>query len=596
MQFSRLLVTTADERTWNTEAPTLFLGEWCRLYSRRELWTKMNAIILDSKDKNFHEKQIKREYLERLYLKILTELTSSLNNYHRVNLPERYWSILLGHWVKRCIDSIFERYSSIDYALKNYKINESILLECNNYNIATKDSASFTEACNDNLWNNIFYGIILKYMGFKNIKVLKIKNYISSDLPKPHKINYKNIIKKLIQKFLSLAVKENDAVIIGSYLPFWVEIKLQLSLWQCPQIWINKRPSSVIVENSSRERFTLGKQDLNGFDFFIRDMIPKLMPTCYLEGYKKLTLDVKKLSLPKSPKFIFTSNNFDYDDIFKAWVADKVVCQGVPYFTGQHGNNYGTHLDFGTELVPERITSDGFFAWGTWGNGVQNVIPSFMFKMEKKNIKHNSTGALLLVEKGVPLRIYANDLYSLHERYQESQFLFIESLPPDVSSRVEVRLFTDAASEAWSDVDRWKDRSPQTKLIADELGGITIFELFARSRIAVFSYDSTGILEALFLDMPMICFWSEGLDYLLPDAKPYYQLLIDANILFTDPVSAAKHIALHWEDIDKWWNSEFVQEVKKVFCAHYAAFEKKPALRIKNLLLERADNVLNKAN
>ena len=42
----RLLVTTALEETWGDGEPALFLGEWCRLHSRENHWSKMDAEVL----------------------------------------------------------------------------------------------------------------------------------------------------------------------------------------------------------------------------------------------------------------------------------------------------------------------------------------------------------------------------------------------------------------------------------------------------------------------------------------------------------------------------------------------------------------------
>ena len=41
----RYLITTADERTWKFDRPVVFLGEWCRLYDRKNIWHNMDAIV-----------------------------------------------------------------------------------------------------------------------------------------------------------------------------------------------------------------------------------------------------------------------------------------------------------------------------------------------------------------------------------------------------------------------------------------------------------------------------------------------------------------------------------------------------------------------
>ena len=43
---SMLLVTTALERTWGSDEKILFLGEWCKLYNRKDIWLSRNSQTL----------------------------------------------------------------------------------------------------------------------------------------------------------------------------------------------------------------------------------------------------------------------------------------------------------------------------------------------------------------------------------------------------------------------------------------------------------------------------------------------------------------------------------------------------------------------
>ena len=83
----RFLVTTALEETWpnDPEIPVLFLGEWCRIYSRRERWSIMNAEVLsyhwDDRQKLYNDYQ----YLNDHYEIALQALQKQLNEIHRVD-------------------------------------------------------------------------------------------------------------------------------------------------------------------------------------------------------------------------------------------------------------------------------------------------------------------------------------------------------------------------------------------------------------------------------------------------------------------------------------------------------------------------------
>ena len=45
---SLMLVTTADEQSWDPDSKTLFLGEWCRLHTRKKVWKSMDFHVSNS--------------------------------------------------------------------------------------------------------------------------------------------------------------------------------------------------------------------------------------------------------------------------------------------------------------------------------------------------------------------------------------------------------------------------------------------------------------------------------------------------------------------------------------------------------------------
>ena len=65
----RFLITTPLEETWpnNPETPVLFLGEWCRAYSRSERWSKMDAEVMPYHWDDNHKQSNDYHYLSKLY-------------------------------------------------------------------------------------------------------------------------------------------------------------------------------------------------------------------------------------------------------------------------------------------------------------------------------------------------------------------------------------------------------------------------------------------------------------------------------------------------------------------------------------------------
>ena len=58
-----LLITTADQRFWKTDEPVLFLGEWCKLFSQKAVWEKLDYEVLP-----YHWDDRGKLYNDYLYL------------------------------------------------------------------------------------------------------------------------------------------------------------------------------------------------------------------------------------------------------------------------------------------------------------------------------------------------------------------------------------------------------------------------------------------------------------------------------------------------------------------------------------------------
>jgi len=577
------LITTADERSWRFEQPVLFLGEWCRLYERKQIWEDMDVIVAPAF--GLKEKQENTEYIYTLYSKILSEVGEQLNKYHHTNHGLRYWSILLGNWLQRYLEVMFNRYFTIEQALKNYKIASTTIFDSIDYSLATTDSLQFIWACNNDVWNNMIYARVLKHIGCRDIELnsIRIKDEgvfkLDTCSVATHRFSMNQLINSISNNILPMLSKSNDAFIINSYLPTRQEINLQIALGQCPQLWQNQSLNATSIDIEMRRKFMINSECHSGFEEFIRNLLPDIIPTCYLEGYADLNKQVESLPWPSKPQFIFTSNNFDTDEIFKAWVGLKTE-QGVPYFTGQHGNHYGTHYLWGSFIRPERSAADKFFTWG-WDDGDTKNIPAFNFKIVDRPRLTKRDGGLLLIELCAPHLISLYDTHYEFGIYQEQQFLFVEALPENIQSELTVRLHSEWHDMRWSEDLRWKDRIPTVYL---ETGKAPIQKLISRSRLVVHSYDSTGILEGLALNIPTLCFWNGGLDHLLPTAKPYYELLREAGILADSPEHAAQLVTKYWDHIDDWWEDGQVQSARRLFCAQYSRVEKHPIRTLKRLL------------
>jgi putative transferase (TIGR04331 family) len=314
----------------------------------------------------------------------------------------------------------------------------------------------------------------------------------------------------------------------------------------------------------------------------LSSMLFNFLPTCYLEGFNKLKVVANEMGFPKSPKFIFTSNSYSTDEVFKYWSAVKAE-EGVKYIIGQHGSNFGTNR-FLSPSVEEEIC-DTFLTWG-WGNNGLNYKKSFIFKTVNKKLSPNPKGGLLLNQLHIDYRRNTWDTVNQHLKYFEDQKIFISNLSELIRRNTVIRLSSEYKTHKFREDLRWLEFDDNLLLNYHQ---DSFFSLLSKSRLVVHSYDSTGFLEALALNVPTMAFWQNGLDHLLPGAKAHYQELADVGILHFSPKTISEKINYEWKDIELWWNRLDIQKARDKFCDQYARQIDKPIQELASILTENLE-------
>jgi putative transferase (TIGR04331 family) len=527
-------------------------------------------------------------YHNKVYEAVLEKLCCELNNIHRVKYTNRYWEILLGHWLKRAISTVHARY--ISSAMEDI-LSISASEEKNTIfsGLIVNTSRQFLNATSCDKWNaelirvqKILMNITPSIYIEPTLAIEEANNQNKKDRQQLRTI--KNSIKMGLQLFGSWLSKDNDAFIMNTYLRFADQLLLTIKINGRPSFWESNNVDEYTINLEMRERLLHGmRENKDGFEGMLNILIPSLTPACYLEGYQQITKEIKNLKWPKKPRFIYTCNNFDENEIFKYWLGSKIE-EGVPYYVGQHGANYGT-FEPSLNFV-EIKTCDKFITWG-WETGDDGkYIPGFIFKTLGKKSKYKRGGDILisclppLHETGLA---DVNPMYGDHISYRSNLINFIGRLDLQIKRKVKIRLHKESAYSKHDDRGAWERAEPSINI---EDGSINIERLIAKSQIILHTYDSTGMLETLALNIPTLSYWSHSLEFLTPESMKYYQLLIDANIIImhNDPEVDRKIISI-LEDVELWWRRENVQAARKIFCDKYAKKIEDPIKYLSNLLI-----------
>jgi putative transferase (TIGR04331 family) len=517
---------------------------------------------------------------------VFPRLCNRLNLYHGLDKSERFWKILIGAWLRRVIELYCFREFHIlrcveKYSIDNIKIvNGYKTIEPNNYTI------DLLELQNNEDWNVQVTSRIIKNLNIPNVTlheyqqnpcvskfdiVSNANKSINRSLPKKIKDRLKKVALKL--------QKNTDAVFLSTYLGVRKETLLSLGFKQFPQF--HSFPKLGINQFKERQYRSIKFKELFQYEDFnemslILDLILDLFPRCYLESMSDLQASLELQKLPKSPKFIFTSNDFDTNEIFKLWTAGQVE-KGTPYFIGQHGNNYGTHR-FISPTIEEEIP-DVFLTWG-WSRDLSLQTPCFNFKQPKKVVSKKRNTSLVLFE--IPLENSFFSWCGFHDysRYMEEQFTFVENLDSEIRDLSIIRLFQPHIFAAGQEVVRWTKFDPLIKLDLKSSPS----ELVRRTHLAVFSYDSTGILERLSLNLPVIAFWENRFFHIHEEYLDLYEKLARVGIYQPSALDAANFVSKHWNSLDGWWFSNEVQDVVSEFTSNLSRNSERPIFELKEIL------------
>lgn len=544
----------------------IFLGTWC---------LKNFKDFLTAKNKNqfvpYHwDDRVKFNndyfYLDTLYEKILSRFSSLLNAIHKVDNNVGYWRIIIGPWLRYCLDALFDRYECIRVAMDSEKI-------CN-YNVGKyeikdwcpKDFSSFWVEFLTDEWNEVIFSECIKYHQLpfsKNDKMFlrpqRAKN------PKNINKSYKYLLKTIFNIF---AKYKRGVVFVAPYTSYKKIFKLQLRLKQIPNILFTDIPN--IETSTCGKRRSLFIKDIKnyGFEGFVDELLPSLIPKSYLEDFSYIKNFVLK-SLPLNPRQIFTSNAYQSDDVFKIWVAEKKLT-GTKYYIGQHGGNFGSARLCQTE-VHQLKTSDKYLSWGWKSNNFNNIeiIPSIQLS-GGSSIKPIKKGKILHVLNAIPRYFYSYQSFPNAEHfilYLNDQLEFLSHLNRENRSDLNIRLDRSSEKRSW-DIFNLLSREGFSSNIAPNKE--SLLQLLRKSRLCVSTTNTTVFLETLSLNFPTIIFWNSNHSELRDEAVHFFKLLEDAEILFHCPMQAAKKVNSISINIDAWWFSEKVQAARRTFCERYA--------------------------
>ena len=258
----RYLITSCDERTWKTDRPVMFIGDWCLTENRKDFWANLDAKIAEPYGIHPSTKDFDISQCRQIEKQLFPTLCKFLNEYHGTKYSTRFWRIIIGHWFRRHVEIVYNRNASLQKCISSYQIDGLTIYSTSNANLAHADSNSFIIHSAKNSWNKVLEARILTLSPIVHLDIEAIPPNSIDHMDDKSEIllsleteNYPyRKIRKIFVKLGNLFLRDKDAVIMSSYLPRIDEIKLYVRLFQFPQVWeFDHIPITESVDQRSRK-------------------------------------------------------------------------------------------------------------------------------------------------------------------------------------------------------------------------------------------------------------------------------------------------------------------------------------------------------
>ncbi len=564
------LATTALEEFWDTTMPMIFLGEWCRRYSRKSYWEPLGGQIMETPWSESKKILQAADYVNALYGRLLPVLADAMNSLHGVSHSVRYWQIILGPWLQLYLPVVYDRYICLQAVLKSYPEMTTKVLAEESW-ITPSDTLEFVQCIKDDPYNLQIFSRLLKLIG---------KEYPSEKMQVTftpfNTCSNKQILVSLVaagaRTIINIIANLHKNKVIftkGSYFSRSLNARLFLKS-NCTVLPLLVKPFEIqklFIETSLRNNILDSSWGTNEFERLLNKMISTDIPLSFVEGFDR-TRQLAAKYYPETVHAILSANSWYYDEIFKECAASSA--EKSTYLLGvQHGGNYGSVLLHPSEDHEIAIT-DRYYTWGWTRNnlGKGSVVPMPAAKLcTRKPIGvDNLHKGILFVATSLPRYLFQfPNIPMFFEEYLEWQTRFVKQISRQIIPDMRVRLHREDLG--WDIGDRWNTYCPE---IAREGWETPYSASLQKCRLYISDNLQTTFIEGLSVNKPGILFWNPLRNPLRPEAQPYYDQLRSVGILHDSPEDAANVVNEIYTNVENWWNEPQRQSVRRIFCERFA--------------------------
>lgn len=587
----RLLVTTVLAESHIEGRESLLLGEWCKLPSEPARWSTTPHEVLPFHWDTVGKRAADYRYLESIVREVMTGLADDLNACHSVDLPLRYWQIVLGSWLSMHVATLFDRWETIRLAFKTDERFESVVVRSARFDNPPSGSLDHVLRAVDDRYNHeLFADIIEQHYGAQcdltAVHPQSTSAELASGEENPLSIAPRSVVRRLFKNVVRRFAehqRNNDVVFANCYFSWSALIRLNLLLGQLPRqypelAWVPPKTDATADVRAVRESLRAATNRRETSDVFLAYLWGRIagdLPSSCVESLADLRSRAGSLGLKCN--VIVTANSHWHNELFKVWAAERVL-DGAKLVICEHGGSFPAAqyvLDF------EENMADVY-------------VPTYLAH-HPKHFQLPPTKYLDI--KAAPLRdrrfisiiAFDNVRFSIRASAQphsrqaldifDDTIRFFEALPGELRSLVRIKMPEP------SDIYWRLDEAYASRLGADFLlSQMPLSKAFELSRVIVCTYPQSTFAEALLSGIPTVMMFDPRIHGLHPVSGDVVDQMLLAKILFHNPLEAAAHVAAIWNREDEWWSSQAVAEARESYHRATMTRQSRPLLKWRSFL------------
>jgi len=517
--------------------------------------------------KNYEDVKDAAEYCWATAIEYCNELGQLLNSIHGFSYDKLYWRTVLLHWATVFVENVYDRYLRLKCVREHYPDAVIEIPRLKSYGILYNMTVNTWKYAFIHQPNIKIYSFLIERMGLS-----ERRKHIDAAMTE---ISKSETFKEMVLRWMKHLYRTVNFH-SGSTLFLWHSVRSHRIFglaagmgwfqWGSPLL----KDDGFNGERIDRARLVL-RHTGEEFKDILRDITGVALPVSLFEEFRERREIALSFINKKRLKTVLIAQNIEIYDTERI-LAAEVKRRGGQVIGIQHGGGYGNFVNCMAERV-ERSIFDYFITWGWEDKSLCPTIPlpSPYLSILMDTHKKKSDDIIYIGTHGA-LYMFCYQSYYIpeyvHNKYYNLKKIFFNGLCAMARKRLLYRPYPH--EYGWNEKARVRDIMPEVRFSGSYKAILEI----RHCSLVVIDHPATSLLEALRMNVPTILFWDDAQCPMRSEAQPYFQLLVDAGILYYDASRAARKVNEIFNDPMKWWRDEKVQSARLKFCDRFASARK----------------------